>query len=182
MAMTIAGDSWAEEPSRHRGGGRAFKTARPVRRSGAQGEGGGQRLGADYRTAQEKGWPNPPPNSPDWRMLGWVGSGVAFVFSILVFVSMSTDDKLAGVTQAVLGVDKRVDRLEVVAEKTDQRLRGIESRVDVIDEKLRGIDKRLDGIDKRLDGMDKRLDGMDKKLDDMGNKLDRVLSLVAERR
>ena len=195
MAVAVAGDSWGEVPSRHGGRVHVFKTVRPVRRGGAKAQVREQGLGAGNGTVGGEG-ARPPGNAPDWRTLGLVGSGVAFVFSVLVFVNMSTDDKLAGVTQAVLSVVKRVDRLEVVAERTDQRLDKIESRIEVIDEKLRVMDKRLDGMDKRLDGMDKKLEDMGNKLNDMGtklndmgnklndmgNKLDRVLGLVAERR
>ncbi len=63
---------------------------------------------------------------------------------------------------------------------TNDRLEGVDKRLDGIDERLEGVDRRLDGIDERLGGVDRRLDGMDKRFAGIDKRLDNLETKVLE--
>lgn len=63
---------------------------------------------------------------------------------------------------------------------TNERLDGVDKRLNGIDERLEGVDRRLDGIDERLGGVDRRLDGMDKRFAGIDKRLDNLETKVLE--
>ena len=57
-------------------------------------------------------------------------------------------------------------------QQTNERLDGIDERLDAMDERFDGIDRRLDAMDERFDGIDRRLDAMDERFDGIDRRLD----------
>jgi septal ring factor EnvC (AmiA/AmiB activator) len=106
-------------------------------------------------------------------------AGIALIFSVMVWISSSTQDKvdkgtapltvqigemdkrLSGrldavdkrLTEGFAAVDKRLDRVEAHADKTDERLSRMEANLNRIDSQ---IDSRFAAIERKLDQLVKR--------------------------
>jgi chromosome segregation ATPase len=85
-------------------------------------------------------------------------------------------DLLAYLDQRFSSIDRRFEdtaqqiqtlREEMTSQfsRVDQRLGGMDQRLDRVDQRLGGMDQRLDRVDQRLDRVDQRLEGMDQRFD-----------------
>ncbi|UBM12782.1 hemolysin XhlA family protein [Cupriavidus metallidurans] len=90
--------------------------------------------------------------------------GIALIFSVMTWLSSSTQDKVdkgtGPITIQLTEMDKRLTgRLDAV----DKRLERIETRTDKIDDRLSKIESRLDRADARFDTVDAKLDQLIKR-------------------
>lgn len=73
------------------------------------------------------------------------------------------------------GIISRYDKPDQCpAGNINNRLDGIDARLDAVDTRLDGIDARLDTMDVRFDGIDARLDAMDVRFDEIDARFNRV--------
>lgn len=181
MTMTLTDDDFTQRVRAAKGADDAPR----MRRSGQAGDGkdGPGRFRLRDGDGWTGNWPRHRHHGQDWRLvLSMVGSGMAFVFSVMLLLNMSTADKLSPVTQSIREADRRLGRIEDHAVSTDARLGKVESRLEKVETRLDGVESRLQGVELRLSGMDARLQAMDGRVQGIGEKLDRVIELLARRR
>lgn len=64
-----------------------------------------------------------------------------------------------------------MDKLDLILQKLDgidelnQRIGGIEQRLDGMDQRFEGIEQRLDGMDQRFEGIEQRLENVERRMD-----------------
>lgn len=97
-----------------------------------------------------------------------VASGLAVIFSVMSWINSSTVDKLAPVTTAIDGLDKRI-----TSQLTEMDKR-YTARMD-------SMDKRLDRLEVRADKVDDRLGKIETRLESMDGKIDRILDATKRR-
>ena len=71
-------------------------------------------------------------------------------------------------------MDACITKLESIAEKSTDRLDGIDLQLHSINLPIHSIDNRLDGIDTRLDRIDERFDKIDERFDKIDERFDRM--------
>lgn len=85
--------------------------------------------------------------------------------NIAALINDAMDLMSTTLTEAISGIERRLDKMDERFDKMDERLDKMDERFDRMDKRFDKIDERLDRMDRRFDGIDKRLDGIDERLD-----------------
>ena len=64
--------------------------------------------------------------------------------------------------------------LEKSAEKTNEKIAGIENKISGIENKISGIENKISGIENKISGMENKISDMENKISDMDEKMSKM--------
>ena len=64
--------------------------------------------------------------------------------------------------------------LEKSAEKTNEKIAGIENKISGIENKISGIENKISGIENKISGMESTISSMENKISDMDEKMSKM--------
>ncbi len=64
--------------------------------------------------------------------------------------------------------------LEKSAEKTNEKIAGIENKISGIENKISGIENKISGMENKISGIENKISGMENKISDMDEKMSKM--------